>query len=217
MRTKMKIKAGDRYGMLTIIREVEPYYYKGKLTSRKFECRCDCGNTTITTLNRLRQGRVKSCGCLIGKSSKNNGQTNTRLYRIWTSIKQRCYYPKVISYKRYGGRGIIVCDEWLKNFDSFYIWAINNGYSDGLTIDRIDYNGIYEPSNCRWVDYITQGNNRSTNVLMYYNGEEHTIAEWSRILNISQQVIYNRKKHGWKTDKILSTPVRNLNKSFINK
>ena len=105
----------------------------------------------------------------------------SRLYHIYQSIKQRCYYPKAISYKRYGAKGIVMCDEWKNDFMSFYNWAIANGYSDNLTIDRINSNGNYEPSNCRWVTYKLQANNKSSNVFLSLNGVVHTIAEWSDI------------------------------------
>ena len=167
---KTEVKEGDRYGRLTIIKEVEPIKRK-RYNERRVLCRCDCGNEKVVSLYPLLNGKIVSCGCYRKECSTEHGKgfrkykndvLTKKLHSIWHGIKCRCYTHSASNFKRYGGRGIIVCDEWLKNFDSFYIWAINNGYSDGLTIDRIDYNGIYEPSNCRWVDYITQGNNRST-------------------------------------------------------
>ena len=101
-----------------------------------------------------------------------------------------------------------MCPEWKNNFMAFYDWALSNGYSDELTIDRINYDGDYEPSNCRWADWIVQGNNRSSNVNVIYAGETHTVSEWSRILSIRMGTIYSRRKKGWGFEKIFSTPVR---------
>lgn len=133
----------------------------------------------------------------------------SRLYRIYQSIKQRCYYPQAISYKRYGAKGIVMCDGWKNDFMSFYNWAIANGYSDNLTIDRIDLNGNYEPSNCRWSTYKEQANNTSRSVRISYKGNTHTISEWADIVGINasclRQRIIIRK---WPIEKAFSTPVK---------
>jgi len=138
----------------------------------------------------------------------------SRLYHIYHSIKQRCYYPKAISYKRYGEKGIVMCDEWKNDFMSFYNWAIANGYSDNLTIDRINSNGNYEPSNCRWVTYKQQANNKSSNVFLSLNGIVHTIAEWSDVTGIPKSVIQYRKYKKWSDEKALNTPVKYYKKQF---
>ncbi len=134
--------------------------------------------------------------------------TSSRLYVIWNGMKTRCYTKSSGEYKHYGAKGIKICDEWHYNFPAFYTWAIDNGYSDNLTIDRIDYNGDYEPKNCRWVGYIQQANNRSDNILLTHNGETHTIAEWSRITGIGTATLQYRKYQKWSDDKILTTPLR---------
>jgi hypothetical protein len=115
-----------------------------------------------------------------------------RLYNIWCGIKKRCYNPKEPCYSYYGGRGITVCNEWLHDFDAFQHWSLENGYSDLLTIDRIDTNGNYSPNNCRWITHAEQQRNRSNNVRVEHNGESKTIAEWSRILGISDKALYKR-------------------------
>lgn len=149
-----------KYGKLTVI---EKSGKQGRETT--WLCRCECGNTTIVTGGNLRAGRTQSCGCIRNEKSKErlktHGLTKTRLYRIWKNMKTRCYNPKIPTFKYWGGKGITICDEWRNSFEAFYQWSINNGYSDLLTIDRINGNKGYEPSNCRWADIYTQNRNRS--------------------------------------------------------
>ena len=142
-----------KYGRLIIVEE----------RKNKLLCLCDCGNTKEIYKYDVLSGRTKSCGCLqrerTSKANTKHGKHNNRLYNIWCGMKQRCYYKNHVRYSRYGGRGITVCDEWVNSFKAFYNWAIENGYKEGLSIDRIDNDGNYEPCNCRWVDYKTQYEN----------------------------------------------------------
>lgn len=140
---------------------------------------------------------------------------HSRLYAIWNGIKGRCYVKSQGEYKRYGARGIKMCDEWHYDFMQFYNWSINNGYNEKLSIDRIDYNGDYEPSNCRWVSIKVQQNNRRDNVFLTYNDETHTIAEWSEITGLNQCTIQYRKYKGWSDEKTLTTPLRKSDVSPI--
>lgn len=133
---------------------------------------------------------------------------NTRLYGIWLQIKNRCFNSNTGRYKDYGGRGITICDEWKNNFQTFYEWAMSHGYSDELTIDRIDNNGDYEPSNCRWVTVKIQNRNARSNHLITYKGETHCIADWVDITGISRACISNRLKYGWSVERTLETPIR---------
>ena len=143
------------------------------------------------------------------KKFKAHGLSNTRLYRIWYGMKQRCYNPKNTRYKNYGGRNITVCDEWENDFISFYNWAIYNGYNDNLTIDRIDVNGNYKPDNCRFIDQKTQQRNRSNNHLITYNGKTHCINEWAEILGFSKYVIQNRiLRDKWDIERAFTKPIR---------
>lgn len=115
-----------------------------------------------------------------------------RLYNIWCGIKKRCFNPKEPCYSHYGARGITICDDWLHDFSAFEQWSLANGYSDTLTIDRIDNNGNYCPENCRWITHDEQQRNRSNNVRVEHNGESKTISEWSRLLGISDKTLYKR-------------------------
>ena len=135
---------------------------------------------------------------------------NERVYRIYHNMKSRCYLKTFSRYEYYGGCGIKICDEWLgkKGFDNFYNWSMLNGYSDNKEIDRIDYNGDYEPNNCRWVDRKTQNNNTRRNHYIKYNGETKTIAQWATIFNIHRCVLNNRIRRGWDFEQAISEKTR---------
>ena len=196
---------GHRFGRLVVTgfsnkTENRIYYWK---------CQCDCGNEIVASGNNLKSGNTKSCGCLnkekMIETHKTHGMFGTRIYGIWNGLIMRCENKKIPLYKRDGGRGISVCKEW-HNFEAFYKWAMENGYRDDLTIDRIDYNGNYEPSNCRWTDNITQANNTRRNFYITYNGETHTLAEWSRILGFNYDLVKHRLYNGWDFYRAINTP-----------
>ncbi len=201
---------GQKFGRLTVIKRIEN---KGKYTN--WLCKCDCGNQTEATSHILRKGEKKSCGCLhrefIINKNKVHEKSNTRLYRIYVGMKQRCYKVSEPCYKYYGGRGIKICNEWLQDFMSFYNWAIANGYKENLTIDRIDVNGNYEPNNCRWATRKEQMNNMRTNRLLTYKGITKNISEWAKEYKIPYDVLQNRiTKHGWSIERALTQPVKHL-------
>lgn len=156
---------GQRFGRLTVI-AIHGKDKRGKLL---WLCRCDCGNTSTVRPYNLKNGNTKSCGCFQKEVSGNlkhgllkaaNRQETHRLHYIWASMKTRCNNSNRKGYKDYGERGIKVCKEWNDDFKAFYDWALSHGYADNLTIDRIDVNGNYEPSNCRWITNIEQQKNK---------------------------------------------------------
>ena len=132
-----------------------------------------------------------------------HGYYGTRLYGIFQQMKQRCYDKHSTNYKNYGGRGITICDEWKNNFENFYSWAVMHGYSDDLTIDRMDVNGNYEPSNCRWATKKEQARNKRTNKIVEINGEKHLVVEWAEITGLSIGCIYGRIRRGEKGEDII--------------
>ena len=192
------VNAGDRYGNLTIVKEVEPIK-----RVRRFLCKCDCGNEVVVRMCHLRAAKhpTVSCGCYNKTKLLTNGfkhgyasdkKPQERLYRIWNHMKERCCNPNADNYRLYGGRGIKVCEEWSHDYLAFRTWAIENGFHEGLTIDRINSDGNYEPSNCRWATRREQQNNLRTNVNIKYDGEVHSIAEWARITGIQEGTLRSR-------------------------
>lgn len=200
--------SNQRFGRLVAIRP------NGKQGSGyKWLCKCDCGNEITTKSSSLLRGLTKSCGCLrkdttSKRFTKHNGRFE-HLYTIYCSMKSRCQNSKNEHYKFYGGKGIKVCDEWKTDYSNFREWALKNGYSPELSIDRIDVNGNYEPNNCRWVTKQEQANNKTNNDFIEYQGEIHTIAEWARIKGLSYYSLYQRiKVHKWDIERAMTQKQR---------
>lgn len=193
--------SGKRFGRLTAIKLSE------KRSGRKtfWECLCDCGKTKVVRTDSLKSGAVQSCGCLKKEQDKINlpngqgrikhGLSSERIYHIWRGMINRCQNDSNSRYKSYGGRGIKVCEEW-QDAVKFTSWAISNGYQDNLTIDRIDVNGNYEPSNCRWATIKEQANNKRDNVFIEFKGKIQTLKEWSEELNIPYGTLATRIRLG---------------------
>lgn len=132
---------------------------------------------------------------------------NTRIYRIWGNMVNRCSNENNPNYHSYGGRGIKVCDEWL-SFPEFYKWALESGYDKSLTIDRIDNDDGYYPENCRWATVDQQANNKRSNKFITYNGETHTIAEWAKILGVKYKALHSRLSLGWTVERAFTQEYR---------
>jgi hypothetical protein len=161
---KLQIKLGDKYNKLTIIKKVNSYISPSGNKKRQFECICDCGNIITIRLSSIKSGNTTSCGCskkeLIKERNLTHGLTKNKLYHTWYGMKKRCYNTNSINYKYYGGRGITICDRWL-GVDGFKNFLEDMGQRPiGTSIDRINVNGNYELSNCRWATPKQQLNNR---------------------------------------------------------
>lgn len=175
-----KSKVGNRYGRLTVL-EVDHSKNGGK-QGYYYICKCDCGNICSVRGNILGKN-TNSCGCLKKEQDRKNlgryttGESHSRLACIWYHMRSRCNNEKDDNYKRYGARGIKVCKEWEEDFISFKEWAESNGYEEGLTIDRIDPEMDYEPSNCRWLTLSEQQNNKRVTLWVYHNGEYKSLKQ----------------------------------------
>jgi hypothetical protein len=181
---------GQRFGRLI----VEKYAYT-KNSNAVWKCICDCGNVVYVTSHDLNGKHTNSCGCLqkekASAAKTKHSKSDTRIYVIYKNMKSRCYNKNATAYKNYGGRGIVVCDEWLgeEGFKNFYNWSMANGYTDKLTIERIDVNRNYEPSNCRWATRKEQNNNRRSCHYATGFGQIRNIEEWSKELDIPRHTI----------------------------
>lgn len=184
---------GQKYGMLTVISRSADRG-SGKKPTVKWDCVCECGKITCVTSSALLTGHTVSCGCKKIKHMESYKHM-TRLYNIWKCMRQRCLNPNNPNYKNYGSRGIAICQEW-EEYAGFKAWAIKNGYSDNLSIDRININGNYEPDNCRWVDDKTQANNTRRNRYIVFRGRPLTMSQIADELGVSYSTIQHRVERG---------------------
>lgn len=193
---------GKRFGRL----EVKIFVGSTKHRHSRWECVCDCGKVIVaTTLCLRRKNGTRSCGCLRPGITIDKQGKVTRLYHIWSGMKQRCFDIKSKDFPRYGGRGITICQEWTR-FGHFYNWANANGYQDDLTVERINNDGNYEPGNCTWIPPKAQARNRRTSHYLTLNDHTVTIAEWAEIMCVDRGVIEQRLRRGWSIEKTLTTP-----------
>lgn len=178
---------GQRFERLKVIK------YIG---NSKWLCQCDCGKYTNSNGYCLRHGDIKSCGCLSKekriKASFRHGGRHSKLYDIWDGMKQRCFNAKNKGYKYYGGRNITMCDEWKNDFAKFREWANSNGYKEGLSIERIDVNKNYEPSNCCWIQKNEQSKNKTNSIRVDYNNKIYTLNELCKEFNIDYDRLFYR-------------------------
>lgn len=195
-----------KFGMLTVVRMGHGP------SGRVWYCVCDCGKAKEKPLTtyELKAGVRSSCGCSFkpkDQRSRTHGQSGTRLYKVWSSMKHRCSNPNDKHYANYGGRGIHVCPEW-QSFDAFMQWAAVTGYQAGLTIDRIDSNSHYEPGNCRWIPKPEQSNNTRRSRFISYRGDTKTLKDWAAALGIPYCVLQARiTRYRWSVDRAFETPV----------
>lgn len=179
-------------------------------------CKCDCGKTVEICTSKLLSGVRKSCGCMEEKAQKafiknltTHNESKTKLYKTWRGILDRCYNPNIKSYKNYGARGISMCEEWKNSYENFRDWSLDNGYDESKnrneqSIDRIDVNGNYEPSNCRWSDSRTQSRNKRNVRLIVYQDEDITISEFCEKVGISDKSFaYRWIKKGISPEQVL--------------
>ena len=211
--------SGERFGRLTAVARSPERF--GRYRRTAWICRCDCGKTVRVLTADLRTGNTRSCGCFFRDLQSTRKRTHgftcgsrkPRLYRIWTNMRQRCLDPNYTNAHRWGGRGITVCDEW-SDFEVFRSWAVANGYADGLSIDRIDNDGNYEPSNCRWATPKEQARNTRSTRYLTHNGVTLPAADWAdRIGMTSKAVTYRIDRLGWSVARAVTTPNCNTRRS----
>jgi hypothetical protein len=207
MGKKMIVEIGSKFGMLEVIVELEKIILPSGQSNRLFLCKCECGNFTKVRLLHLIRNRTKSCGCLVGEKSGDSHKA--RLYRCWRSIINRCdknYFQKHL----YFDKGITMSDEWRKSYLSFKNWALNNGFKEKLTIDRIDNSKGYYPENCRWVTQSVNNNNRDNTFFIQYKNNTWPITELLRKLDKIEHLpaIVGRIKRGWNHDKAIDMPIK---------
>lgn len=198
---------GERFGYVEALEKTN----KRKNGYIVYKCKCHkCNKIIYKTLEHLVQRKKQgfnnmTCGCYDKKHNHlyKNGLSKTRLRYIYDDMKSRCYNKKNPGYKNYGNRGIKICNEWLNCFETFYNWSINNGYKEDLTIDRINNDGNYEPSNCKWSTKLEQVRNRRNTVLLTYKNETKTIKEWAEEYNIKFVTLKTRVNRGWDIEKAL--------------
>lgn len=207
--TKLKDLTGRCIGRLTVLERAQDHIQSNGKKIAMWKCECECGNLVVIRAPRLNATKqpTLSCGCLQRETAKatatKHGGDGTRLYRIYRDMVNRCYDEKNKGYHNYGGRGITICAEWRDDYAAFRRWAYANGYDDTAprgkyTIDRIDVNGNYEPSNCRWADMKTQCNNTRFNLRYIVNGEDMTLKQIAEKYNVNYHSLYARVRlRGW--------------------
>lgn len=197
---KLNDLTGKRFGRLIVLNRSDVVTKDGRRRTA-WNCKCDCGNTKVVLADNLKMNKTTSCGCFQKERASDalikHGDTDSRLYNVWSAMKRRCFNKDVPEYSLYGGRGITMCDEWRDDYSSFKKWAVDNGYDYNAprgkcTIDRIDVNGNYSPDNCRWVDQKTQMNNVTYNHIVEYKGKTYTVKELSDETGISYDKLLQR-------------------------
>lgn len=220
----MKDLTGLRFGKLIVIEEAEGRYQPNGKHLRRWVCKCDCGNIKIIDQDKLTRKNYQtvSCGCFArairAETAKRvfttHGHRDERLYSVWCAMRRRCEKEYDPEYSSYGGRGISVCEEW-HDYETFREWALSVGYDKSAkrgecTLDRIDPNGNYEPSNCRWANMIVQANNTTATKRYAWSGKKYTLAEIISIsgTNLTKTCLCKRLGKGMTVDEALSLPLQ---------
>lgn len=210
---KLKDLTGMEFGNLVVLHRAPDHETPGGQRITTWACKCKCGKEIQVLSQNLRKGHTKSCGCMFPSHNLKHGgcigNDKSRLYNIWAGMKARCFNKANPRYMYYGQRGIVVCEEWME-FTTFRDWAMQNGYDDTLTIDRINNNGNYEPGNCRWVVQKVQSNNSRKNKLIEFHGVTHTVSEWADITGIPYKALWYRLHSGWEIEKSFTTPLKQV-------
>lgn len=204
---------GQRFGRLLVL---EPAARRNGVIWR---CRCDCGAEHQVRAGHLRGGNIMSCGCLARETTAatsrkyahlkvTHGRSHTRLDEAYKNMLRRCYDETNKRFAQYGGRGIRVFEGWLRDKPSFFTWALANGYGPGLTIERKDVNGNYEPGNCCWIPMARQQANTTRSRFLEWNGRRQTVADWSRELGVGYRALQNRVGRNWPVERIFTQPFR---------
>ena len=197
---------GQRFGRLTAIERCE---FPNLRPKWRWRCLCDCGNEVFVSTTDLNSGHTLSCGCLrkerISESHTTHGFSKTKLYRVWKGISCRCENQNQKSFKSYGGRGIQMCETWRKSFPEFRRWALENGYEEGLSIERIDVDGDYCPENCTWISMKEQAQNKRNTVYVDVNGESVAACKIANESGSDPRLVSRRLRDGWDVDKAIST------------
>ena len=202
MQGKFENLSGQKFGKWNVLDE-----HKSDGRTTFWLCECECGTQRFVRSHTLKNGTSKSCGCI----QATHRDSRSRLYGVWSAMKRRCYNANDAEYHRYGGRGITVCEEWRKSYESFKEWAISNGYDDNApygeyTIDRIDFAGNYWPENCRFANMKEQSRNRSSNHHVVYQGKDYLLSDLAELLGIKQTTLAERLKAGWSDEELSLLP-----------
>lgn len=203
---KLSLKSGDRFERWLVLEEAG----KDKHGNILWKCKCDCGTIRNVTASALSKGASKSCGCLQKETAsilfREHGFSRSKFSATYSNMIQRCFNPNHPKYNTYGLRGITVCKEWREHPVSFYNWASSSNYEEGLSLDRIDNDGNYEPSNCHWVTIKAQQNNMRSNHYITYKGETKSISQWAVTLGLHPTTLTHRLKNGWTEEETVSIP-----------
>lgn len=203
MKKNPKELIGLQYGKWTII----DYVGVGISYQKIVKVKCECGTIKDVYIGTLKSGTSTSCGCAIKRKIK-HGLFRHPIYTVWRGMKERCLNPNFKQYNDYGGRGIKIYEFWLKDFKSFFYWAIKNGYQKGLELDRIENDKDYYPSNCRFNSHKGNNRNKRNNRYIDFNGQKKALSEWCEIYGFNVKTLSNRLDRGWSIDESFNTPIQ---------